>query len=408
MAKKVPALNSRQFDVWKSGTGSGQIIDGEVQGLRARRGTAGDVYWSLAVRVHGVQRRLAVGENLSLTKARDRAREMRQQIRTGVDPMAEKKAQVGRAKAARTGAGTLETVIDGYFEVGDGRELRSKSAQIEHLKTVFAGLLIRPAFDVKPTDLQAAVVAWSARSIRGAQLAAAYMRPVMRWSLALGLVQAGTDGLRAPKRRSPPLQKTMTPEDVGKFLKIAGGTGYGLAARIMLWTACRRGEVAGMTWSEVDVERGIWTIPGLRRKNTRGHGVLPDFVIALPRQMVEVLRIISRGEPNQLVVAGVDGGALVQNWPRWCRAKMTTAGVRNLSPHALRRTAATLAGELGEPPHVVEVILGHSAVGGSLVAGYNKARYKAEHAQALQRLADRLDMLATGKLDNILPMARSA
>ena len=72
-------------------------------------------------------------------------------------------------------------------------------------------------------------------------------------------------------------------------------------------------------------------------------------------------------------------------------------GVPGWSAHALRRTSATLAGDLGAPPHVISVMLGHSNVGGQLVAGYNHSTYSSEHKDVLQRVADKLEEIENSK-----------
>jgi integrase len=99
-------------------------------------------------------------------------------------------------------------------------------------------------------------------------------------------------------------------------------------------------------------------------------------------------------EPGGLVFRGERGGGLV-NWDRWLKRLFVASGTSGWSAHALRRTAATLAGELGVPPHVVEVMLGHRSIGGQLHAGYNQSRYSNEHATALRNLADELDRIAS-------------
>ena len=71
--------------------------------------------------------------------------------------------------------------------------------------------------------------------------------------------------------------------------------------------------------------------------------------------------------------------------------------VTGWSEHALRRTSATLAGDLGAPPHVINVMLGHSNVGGQLVAGYNHSTYSSEHQDILQRAANQLEELESSK-----------
>ncbi len=73
--------------------------------------------------------------------------------------------------------------------------------------------------------------------------------------------------------------------------------------------------------------------------------------------------------------------------------------------YTLRRTAATLAGDLGAPPHIVGVILGHSNIGGQLVAGYNHSTYQPEHSQILQHVADRLEVIERGEAVTCAPKA---
>jgi integrase len=415
MAKIVPALNARQFAAWCSAKGAGELIDGAVPGLRVRRGLSGEVSWSLNVRLNGERRRIALGTGLGLAEARVKAEEARRQVKVGVDPNAARRAALAREQAAKAGLGTLGSVVETYFSTGDGQDLRSAKVQEDHLRTVFAVLLDRPALDVSAADLQSAIVAWSKRSVRAAQLASAYMRPVARWAEGLGLMKAGTDGLRAPKRRTAVKQAVLTAQEAGALLRVLGSTGFDLAARLMLWTACRRSEVIGATWAEFDLAQGIWTIPGSRRKDTRRRG-MADLVVPLPRQAIEALVGIrdehedsakDEARKDQLVLAGARGTALTQNWPRWSKKTAARAGIGSVSPHALRRTAATLLGELGEPPHITEVVLGHTAIGSRLSSGYNQSRYAREHREALQRLADHLDGLVRGE-SKIVPMRRTA
>ena len=100
-------------------------------------------------------------------------------------------------------------------------------------------------------------------------------------------------------------------------------------------------------------------------------------------------------------------GTPLMNWDRWLKHVSSHAVVRGWSMHALRRTCATFAGELGAEPHVISVLLGHKNVGGQLVAGYSKARYQAEHKEALARVGDYIESLLTPYSAEILPLRRS-
>ena len=168
-----------------------------------------------------------------------------------------------------------------------------------------------------------------------------------------------------------------------------------------------------MTWAEIDLQSAQWTIPAERRKDTRPNArrAKEDHVVPLPRQGVELLERMDRsrdnaaGEGNALVFVG-ERGARLSNWPRWS-AQMEKRLSFDVSPHALRRTCATLAGDLGFAPHVVSALLGHRSIGGSLHAGYNQSRYRAEVADALQKVADMLDALEAGE-DNVVGLKRRA
>jgi hypothetical protein len=59
---------------------------------------------------------------------------------------------------------------------------------------------------------------------------------------------------------------------------------YGAFHRVLLLTAQRREEVAGVRWSELDLEKGTWLIPKERTKNGKGHLVhlSPQALACLP------------------------------------------------------------------------------------------------------------------------------
>jgi integrase len=109
----------------------------------------------------------------------------------------------------------------------------------------------------------------------------------------------------------------------------------------------------------------------------------------LPGQALELLREIEYREPASLIFRG-ERGARLQNWDRWTKSIASVSSVAGWDRHTLRRTTATMVGQLGAPPHVISALLGHRNIGGHLTAGYSKARYTEEVAHFLQLVADRL------------------
>jgi integrase len=152
----------------------------------------------------------------------------------------------------------------------------------------------------------------------------------------------------------------------------------------MFWTGCRRDEAVGATFGEID--GGLWVIPAARTKSARDH------VIPLPRQAQAFLQERPR-EPHELLFANSQGGTLA-NWPKYQRRLFVLTATKGWHRHDIRRTVATRLGDLGVAPHVIEMVLGHATPHTPLAAVYNRSRYIAEHREALQAIADHLDVLA--------------
>lgn len=408
MAKRVPPLTAIQIAKLRPDPGKTiELVDGAVPGLRLRVTPAGTRSWSLNVRAKGVMRRFDVGCGLGLETARDTAAKLRQDIKAGGDPTAAKRAVRTRTMSATQGIGTLGSVIEAYFVDGPGVGLKTKAEQQRCIKFVFAAQLKRVALEISSAELQQAIDGHRAKV--AAARATAYLAPVIRWAQKRALI-AGSFDLDKPMADAPK-QRVITPGELAALIPTFDDA-YGRCCRFMLLTGVRRNEARNAAWGQFNLAAGTWTIPGDQRKDTRAQGrrrvkAKEDMAIPLSRQAMELLDEVCAAEQRRrqlegdlreiggddIVFAGQRGGIL-GNWDRWLKANALKTGVSGWSAHALRRTTATLAGELGAPPHVVSVILGHTNVGGQLVAGYNKARYRLEHAEALQKLADYLDELA--------------
>ncbi len=392
MPKRSKALNAKQIEKWKPDPAHTlELVDGAVPGLRVRLAPTGEMSWSMNVRVQGARRRIAIGRGLRLAEARRKAEEARLAIGRGEDPSEARRAFHARRKAAALGVGTLSAVIAGYFEQGPGAALRSGAAQRALIERVFADHLSRPAADVRSAELQLAIDGWRSKS--SGRHCAAYFRPVMRWAAKRSLMDKG-EALEAPASGAV-RQHVLTRDEITRLLKDMNRSAHATAARLMLLTGARREEVCGATWREI--KDGAWIIPSLRRKNTQinSRRAKEDHVIPLSRQAAALLNELGPKGPDSLIVAG-ERGARLTNWPRWSAGIKRRLGFE-VTPHALRRTCATLAGDLCHPPHVVSALLGHRSIGGSLHAGYNQSRYRAEVADALQMVADLLDAHASGK-----------
>lgn len=386
-----------------------EVVDGAVPGLRLRVTPSGTRTWSLNLRAKGVMRRFDVGTRLGLAEARQKADALRREVKTGADPTAARRAERKRTIAATLGIGTFGAVVDLYFETGPGAGLRTKHEQQQRIKSVFAEHLSRPSTDVASTSLQLSIDAH--RSKVSAARAAAYLTPIIKWAKKRGLM-IGEFDLEKPLQDAPQ-QRVLSVEEL-KVLLPTFGDAYGRCCKLMLLTGARRDEARFATWGQFDFRAKVWKIPGEQRKDTRAQGrrrarAKEELVVPLSRQSIELLKeqrvveetrrrleeVAAEVSVEDPVFVGQSGGKLM-NWDRWLKSKAITTGVSGWSAHAMRRTAATLAGECGAAPHVVSVLLGHTNIGGELVAGYNKSRYLKEHADILQQVADNLEKFERG------------
>lgn len=176
-----------------------------------------------------------------------------------------------------------------------------------------------------------------------------------------------------------------------------------LAIWIMLSTCCRVGELSQARWEHLDLDQGIWFIPGSNTKNAKDHNVfLSDFA----RDQFLTLQSLT-GDTAWCLPARDGQGHVclksitkqikdrVRDEPLSNRTKATGALLLSggaWTPHDLRRTGATLMGELGVMGEVIERCLNHVEQN-KLKQIYQRHELKAEQREAWRRLGDRLALL---------------
>jgi integrase len=376
-------------------TGRRDLADAALPGLRLRVTPAGAATWVLACRdAHSRMRRFPLGAfpAMGLAEAREKARALRVRVREqGADPVAERRRTRGIGRDAREGIGTLGALLE-LYAVGPGKTLKSWGDARRRIGTVFAPHLARPLAMLAASELQMTADGYPAR--QSAAAAVRYLRPVLRWAARRSYVAPEAALIEQPamvRRR----ERVLSGTELAALLPALSADGadpYGRAFRFMLLTLARREEVATARWRDFDLNAAEWRIP--ETKAGRGHR------LPLPRQAVALLRTLGPGEPGALVfrtAAKRGGEGRLVNWDREAKRLMRETGTSGWTRHDLRRTGATLLGELGVEPHVVEAALNHAAIHSRLAATYNQARYLPAVRTALQRLADRLDdVLADG------------
>ena len=156
------------------------------------------------------------------------------------------------------------------------------------------------------------------------------------------------------------------------------GFPFGRIAQLLILTAQRRDEVAGMKWSELDLDRARWIIGKERAKNSKTH------IVHLSPQAIALLSKISRQDDVDIVFT-TTGRSAVSGFSKAKAALDARSDVSDWRLHDLRRTAATfMADDLGIAPVVVDRILNH--VAGSVrgvAAIYQRGEYLTDREAAL-------------------------
>lgn len=128
-----------------------------------------------------------------------------------------------------------------------------------------------------------------------------------------------------------------------------------------LLTGARRANVQSMRWADVNLDRGIWQIPGQVSKSKRA------MVTFLPEQVVDRLRARRKADPDSEYVFPGDGmtGHLVEVKNAWKRITKA-AGLTDAKFHDLRRSLASWMTLGGANVQVVGAALGHRTLSTTL------------------------------------------
>jgi integrase len=303
-----------------------------------------------------------------------------------------------KRRAAKREAANTAAAVARYLERCD-RTLRPKTARewrriFEH--DVLPRWHNRPLSEITKADVLELVNDKAARRERkrkgltdGAAVQAGKtltrLRTFFGWAVDNDLVGADpTAGVRKPAKEAS-RDRVLTDDEIRFFWQATGTMGlpFGSLFRLMLLTAQRLSEVAGLDWSEIS-EDGVWEIPGARAKNGKPHFVhlsspAREIIAGMPRIVGQDLLFSSNGRTP---ASGLSGAKVRLD------ARMMAAAGREVTPwtlHDLRRTVTTGLARLGIAPHVADRILNHQA--GTIrgvAAVYNRFEYLAERQAALE------------------------
>jgi integrase len=363
-------------------------------GLRLRK--SGDVVrrsWIVQYRRAGATRRLLLGsaDVLGIEQARAGAKKALGKVALGEDPQEQKATRRERDQH------TLKALIDDYLVWKEGSGVR-RSTFIETRRYLtdaryFGPLHSMPVDRIGKRDVAARILAIAKDSgAVTASRARTVLSTMFSWAMQCGLTEANAVVGTVNPENAKPRERVLDDAELAAVWRAAGDDDFGRIVRLLILTGQRRSEVGGLCWSEIDTERGTWTIPANRTKNGRAH-TLPLSALAL--SVVESMP--QRVGRDHLFGDWGPSGFSSWAWAKRYLDERLGNQVRPWTLHDLRRSAATRMCDLGVMPHVVEQILNHhSGHRGGIVGVYNRSAYEQPSKAALALWADHIRALVEG------------
>lgn len=398
-------LTKRTVDAAQPGTGDTFIWDKDIKGFGLKVTVSGGKVYVLQYRNReGQSRRYTIGKHGSPWTpelARNEAERLLRRVAEGEDPQTEK-------KAARTPDATL--TVAAVFET-----FMQRHVSLTRVETEYRGAFkneVLPYWGNRVIDRveRRDIIAMLDRIVdRGVPMRAnrvfAYVRKFFNWCVSRDLIAASPcTGVRPPMPERD--RDRVLSDDEVRVLRLAAETldwPFGPFVILLLLTAQRLNEVAGMRWSELDLDAALWTLPAERAKNGQAHH------IPLSPAAVDLIRSLPRLAHSDFVFT-TTGATPISGFSRAKRrldAAMLSvlrkeAEERGEYPdavltlpewrfHDIRRTATTGMAQMGIAPHIADRILNH--VQGTIrgvAAVYNRHTYLTERRQALELWAERL------------------
>jgi integrase len=375
-------------------SGRVEYFDASFPGLALRVTANGGKSWCAFYRFQGRLRRFTIGAYPAIKPARARreAQAALERVREGADPAEEKRA---RREMRTPDTDTFGTVAQDYLERhvrANNRESTFKETKRDLEHDALRRWRDRPIANITRRDVIDLVEGIAARGA-GVQANRTLSRlgALFNWAIDKDRLAASPAARVRPVTQERARDRVLTDDELRWLWKACEEIGwpFGPLVKLLVLTAQRRDEVAGMAWAEVDLDKRTWTIPRHKTKNDREHEV------QLSRAAEGILRSLPRHSALAFTTTLKTPVSGFSRSKRALDAAMLSAKRADLGTrkddaiagwtlHDLRRTATTGLARLKIPPHVVDRILNHT---GGTISGvalvYNRFQYLEERRVAL-------------------------
>ena len=220
---------------------------------------------------------MAIGsaETLSPEQAREAARQKLARVDLGQDPADDRRERRDKDKLS------FRSVVAEYIEVkrddvrpNTFRYITGYLVRGPHFKPLWGMPLDR----ITRKDVAAQLVTIARQNGRPtARQARGALNAFFSWAMTMGLVEGNPVIGTAQPRGNPARTRILSDTELAAIWNAADGSDdFAKIFRLLILLPCRRAEVGGMSWSELDLDAATWTVPAARAKNGQGHHVAAD------------------------------------------------------------------------------------------------------------------------------------
>jgi integrase len=357
-----------------------EVWDSDVPGFGVRRQTGPGVSYILLFRTaEGRQRRHTIGRHgkpWTPDTARKEALRLLGEVVKGTDPAADKKT--------KRQAPTVNDLLDDYWKVAEAgtlmtrRRAPKKASTLlsdkgridKHIRPILGALKVASVTTKDVESLMRDIIAGrtAAKKPTGKKRGVSNVRGGRGVATrTIGLLGAiFTYAVKVGMRKDNPVHGIVRPADgrkerrlsdteyqaLGKALRVATDTVWPAAVaatNFLLLTGWRSGEALTLRWQDLDLSRRTATLPDTKT----GKSVRP-----LSGAARDVLRGLS--SDGDRVFPATRGEGLMTGFPSLFRriAKLGELPA-DITPHVLRHSFASLAGDMGFSEATIATLLGH-------------------------------------------------
>lgn len=347
--------------------------------------------WIFRVTVGGKRRDIGLGAypKITLAKAHALAREASEKIGNGIDPLVEKREARSKLIAARLAVMPFSEAAQKYIDAQKAGWRNPKSAaqwtaSLETYAFPFIGAV--GVADIELAHIKRVLdPIWTSKTETASRVRGR-IENILDWCAVQGFRKGENparwrghlEHLLAARSAVAAVEHhaALPWREIGTFMPLLRKV-EGMGARALefaILTAARSGEVRGATWSEINLELALWTIPASRMKAKREH------VIPLSSGAVELLRSLPRVEGCDVVFPNTKGTALSD---ATLTAVLKRMGVA-VTAHGFRSTFRDWAGESSSfAREVVEHALAHQ-LADKAEAAYQRGTLLEKRARLMQ------------------------